>query len=182
MNPLAVLSHSRPRFAYTLNHCGHARSRRRASARRGESPLYTLRTAVVLWERCALNSQPREQTENFLGLIFARKRGKRQEEKRKIEKQKENKKKEQENKKGNEKKKTRKKNETHQKPIAQNPINFVRFSSRLFLLAHTAPKNECTTLMPSGLTPKCGCTSQGVAAKPTLMISRRSANRVTEPR
>ena len=43
MHPLAVQSHLRPRFAYILDHYGHARSRKRASARRGESPLYNTR-------------------------------------------------------------------------------------------------------------------------------------------
>ena len=41
MLPLALLSsHLRPRFAYILDQYGHARSRRRASARRGEAPCY----------------------------------------------------------------------------------------------------------------------------------------------
>ena len=42
MKPLAVL-HLRPacRFAYVVDHYGPARSRRRASARRGEARLYT---------------------------------------------------------------------------------------------------------------------------------------------
>ena len=35
---LTLLSHLRPRFSYVLGHYGHARSRRRASARRGDPP------------------------------------------------------------------------------------------------------------------------------------------------
>ena len=42
-HPLAVLLHLRPRFAYILDLYGHARSRRRALARRGEIPLYCVR-------------------------------------------------------------------------------------------------------------------------------------------
>ena len=42
MYPLAVLSHLRPRFSCILDHSGRARSRRRASVRYGESPLYIL--------------------------------------------------------------------------------------------------------------------------------------------
>ena len=38
MYRLAVRSHLRPRFAHILEHYGHARSRRRVSARHGESP------------------------------------------------------------------------------------------------------------------------------------------------
>ena len=40
MHSLAVLSHLRPRVAYILDHYGHARSRRRASARRVKVPFY----------------------------------------------------------------------------------------------------------------------------------------------
>ena len=40
MHSLAVLTQLKPRFAYLLDHFGHARSRRRESARLGESPLY----------------------------------------------------------------------------------------------------------------------------------------------
>ena len=39
MQPLTVLSHLRPRFADIPDNYGHARSRRRASARHGEAPL-----------------------------------------------------------------------------------------------------------------------------------------------
>ena len=41
-----LLSHLRPRFAYILDHYGHARRRRRASARRGEAPLYSIRFMI----------------------------------------------------------------------------------------------------------------------------------------
>ena len=45
MHPSAVLSHLWARFSYNLDHYGRARSRRRASAHRGEVPLYL----VYIW-------------------------------------------------------------------------------------------------------------------------------------
>ena len=48
MNLWAVLSHLLPRFVYILDQYGHARSRRRASARRGEA---LLSTRANLWDR-----------------------------------------------------------------------------------------------------------------------------------
>lgn len=49
MHLLAVKSHLRPRFGYIFDHYGNTRSRRRASARRGESRLYPL---YLLGRRC----------------------------------------------------------------------------------------------------------------------------------
>lgn len=65
MHPLAVLSDLRPRFAYTLNLYGHARSHRRASTRRGEVPLYSILCIVQ-------ESSQNAFTSNVLGAVAYR--------------------------------------------------------------------------------------------------------------